>query len=108
MNKNFIKLNEEIIELKSELRKRSIAYLKSKETNVKAESIEGAINGVFNRVMGRRGGKNLITWSTGIGVTYFVKSIAGTAVPASAAIVLIKVSILCDSVMGALHQRTSL
>ena len=38
MDKNFIKLNEEIIECR--------AYLKSKETNIKVESVEGAINDV--------------------------------------------------------------
>ena len=38
MDKNFIKLNEEIIECR--------AYLKSKETNIKVESVEGAINAV--------------------------------------------------------------
>ena len=40
MNSNFIKLHKEIIQLKSELHKRSVEYLISKEYNVEAKAID--------------------------------------------------------------------
>ena len=52
MSKNFIRLNNEIIQLKSELRKRSESYAKAKNTNTRSGDVKIAINDVFQNVMG--------------------------------------------------------
>ena len=55
INKKFIMMNNEIIQLKTELRKRSKDYIenKRKETDdMQAESIEAAIDHVFSDVIG--------------------------------------------------------
>jgi len=53
LNKNFINLNEEIIELKSELHKRSIQHLKNQNNNVEHKDIDKAVNDVLNNVIGK-------------------------------------------------------
>ena len=54
LNKNSIKLNEEIIQLKVELHKRSIEYLKTENHNVESK----AINDVLSNVIGKYYEKN--------------------------------------------------
>jgi hypothetical protein len=53
MNSNFIKLHKEIIQLKSELHKRSVEYLISKEYNVEAKAIDKAVDDVLSNVIKR-------------------------------------------------------
>ena len=60
MNKNFIKLHKEIIQLKSELHQRSLKYLISKEHNVEAKDIDKAVDDVLNNVIGRKVSKRNI------------------------------------------------
>ena len=53
MNSNFIKLHKEIIQLKSELHKRSLEYLVSKEHNVEAKTVNKSVNDVLSNVMNK-------------------------------------------------------
>jgi hypothetical protein len=48
LNKNFIKLNEEIIQLKVELHKRSIEYLKTENHHVESKAVDKAVNHVLS------------------------------------------------------------
>lgn len=61
ISKNFIRLNQEIIQLKSELRKRSIAHLKGKgkTSDIELDNVEEAINGVLNSVVGKVSKRNI-------------------------------------------------
>ena len=59
MNKNFIKLHKEIIQLKSELHQRSLKYLISKEHNVGAKDIDNAVDDVLNNVIGKVSKRNI-------------------------------------------------
>ena len=52
LSKNFIKLNEEIIELKSELHKRSVERLKKQSNNIETKDTDKAVNDVLNSVTG--------------------------------------------------------
>ena len=51
MNDSFIKLHKEIIQLKSELQKRSLEYLKSKNQNIEDKEVDNAVNEVLNKVI---------------------------------------------------------
>jgi len=53
LNNNFIKLNEEIIQLKSELHKRSIEYLKTKNYGVESKDVDKAVSNVLSNVIGK-------------------------------------------------------
>ena len=53
INKNFIKLNNEIIQLKAELRKRNKDYIKNKHASTQTESVETAIDHVFSNVISK-------------------------------------------------------
>ena len=53
LSNNFIKLNEEIIQLKSELHKRSIEYLKTENHNVGSKDVGKAVNDVLSSVIGK-------------------------------------------------------
>lgn len=53
MNQNFIKLNDEIIQLKLELHKRSINYAKNKNRNVPTEEVETSVINVLSKVSKR-------------------------------------------------------
>lgn len=46
INNNFIKLNNEIIQLKSELRDRSLSYIKSEDHNIEPEVVYEGVNEV--------------------------------------------------------------
>ena len=52
VNKNFTKLNEEIIQLRRELKIRSEDYMKKKYDNVEPEGVEIAVNNVLKSVIG--------------------------------------------------------
>ena len=53
VNQNFVKLNEEIIQLKRELKIRSENYMKKKHDNVEPEGVEIAVNDVLKNVLGK-------------------------------------------------------
>ena len=53
MNSSFIKLHKKIIQLKSELHKRSLADLNSKEQNVEVKDVDKAVDDVLSNVMKR-------------------------------------------------------
>jgi len=53
INKNFINLNNEIIQLKAELRKRNKDYIKNKPASTQTESVETAIDHVFSNVISK-------------------------------------------------------
>lgn len=53
LNNNFIKLNEEIIQLKSELHKRSIEYLKTKNYGVESKDVDKAVSNVLSNAIGK-------------------------------------------------------
>jgi len=53
VNQNFIKLNDEIIQLKLELHKRSINYAKNKNRNVPTEEVETSVINVLSKVSKR-------------------------------------------------------
>ena len=59
LNKNFIKLHKEIIQLKSELHQRSRKYLISKEYNVEAKDIDKAVDDVLSNVIGKVSKRNI-------------------------------------------------
>ena len=59
LNKNFIKLHEEIIQLKSELHQRSRKYLISKEYDVEAKDIDKAVDNVLSNVIGKVSKRNI-------------------------------------------------
>lgn len=62
INKSFIKLNNEIIQLKRELRKRSNDYLEKKKDKtdpVQNEDVETAIDNVFSSVMSKVSKRNI-------------------------------------------------
>jgi len=62
INKKFIMMNTEIIQLKSELLKRSNDYLekrKNETSHVPVESIEASIDHLFNNVMGKVSKRNI-------------------------------------------------
>jgi hypothetical protein len=54
LNKNLIKLNEKIIELKSELHKRSMERLKNQSNNVESKEIDKAVNDFLKNVIGKK------------------------------------------------------
>ena len=53
LNKNFIKLNEEIIELKSKLHKRSVERLKKQSRSIESKDIDKAVNDVLSNVISK-------------------------------------------------------
>ena len=62
INKKFVMMNTEIIQLKSELLKRSNDYLekrKNETSHVPVESIEASIDHLFNNVMGKVSKRNI-------------------------------------------------
>lgn len=59
VNKSFIKLNNEIIQLKIELKKRSEDYLKSKRADIETETIEIAVEDVLKNVMNKVSKRNI-------------------------------------------------
>ena len=62
INKKFIMMNNEIIQLKSELLKRSNDYLekrKNETSHIPVESIEASIDHLFNNVMGKVSKRNI-------------------------------------------------
>jgi len=59
LNKNFIKLHKEIIQLKSELHQRSRKYLISKEYNVESKDIDKAVDDVLSNVIGKVSKRNI-------------------------------------------------
>ena len=59
LNKNFIKLHKEIIQLKSELHQRSHKYLVSKDYNVEAKAIDKAVDDVLSNVIGKVSKRNI-------------------------------------------------
>jgi hypothetical protein len=59
LNKNFIKLHKEIIQLKSELHQRSRKYLISKEYNVESKDIDKAVDDVLSSVIGKVSKRNI-------------------------------------------------
>ena len=59
VNQNFIKLNEEIIQLKRELKIRSENYMMKKHDNVEPEGVETAVNDVFKNVIGKLSKRNM-------------------------------------------------
>ena len=52
MNDSFIKLHKEIIQLKSELHKRSLEHLKSKNQNIEDKEVNKVLNKVIKKVAG--------------------------------------------------------
>jgi hypothetical protein len=59
VNQSFIKLNEEIIQLKMELKIRSEDYMKKKYANNEPEGIEIAVTDVLKSVMGKISKRNM-------------------------------------------------
>jgi len=59
MNKSFIKLHEEIIQLKSELHKRSYEYLASKEHYVEPKTVDKSVNDVLINVINKVSKRNI-------------------------------------------------
>jgi hypothetical protein len=59
LNKNFIKLHEEIIQLKSELHQRSRKHLISKDYNVEPKDIDKAVDDVLSNVIGKVSKRNI-------------------------------------------------
>jgi len=59
MNQSFIKLHEEIIQLKSELHKRSYEYLASKEHYVEPKAVDKSVNDVLINVMNKVSKRNI-------------------------------------------------
>ena len=59
MNKSFIKLHEEIIQLKSELHRRSYGYLKSKENYVEPKDVDKDVNDVLINVINKVSKRNI-------------------------------------------------
>ena len=64
MNTSFvnIKLNNQITQLKSELNKRSIKYLKSKNHDVEPEQVEITIDGIFKNIISQMSKRNIGTF----------------------------------------------
>ncbi len=59
MNTSFIILHEEIIQLKSELHKRSYEYLASKEYYAESKAIDKSVNGVLFNVFNKVSKRNI-------------------------------------------------
>jgi hypothetical protein len=59
VNQSFIKLNEEIIQLKRELKIRREDYMKKKYANIEPEGVEIAVNDVLKGVMGKISKRNM-------------------------------------------------
>jgi len=63
INKNFIKMNNEIIQLKLELKKRNTDYMERKENKpnfLRIENVKNAIDNVFSNVIGKVSKQNII------------------------------------------------
>jgi hypothetical protein len=59
INKNLIRLNNEIIQLKAELRERSKNYLVNKTDSKRIESVETTIDEIFSNVIGKVSKRNI-------------------------------------------------
>ena len=59
LNTSFIKLNNKIIQFKSELNKRSLNYMKTKDLRVAPEQVENAVNNVFKDVITKVSRRNI-------------------------------------------------
>jgi hypothetical protein len=71
MNASFIKLHEEIIQLKSELHKRSYEYLASREHYVEPKAVDKSVNDVLINVMNKVSKLNNVGYSLSIGTTVY-------------------------------------
>jgi hypothetical protein len=59
MNDSFIKLHREIIQLKSELHKRSVKRLKSEKHNIESEILDKSVNDVLSSVINKVSKRNI-------------------------------------------------
>jgi len=75
VNQSFIKLNEEIIQLKRELKLRSEDYMKKKYANIEPEGVEIAVNDVLKSVMGKINSKVITNIQFFIKISHMLKKI---------------------------------
>ena len=59
MNNSFIKLHKEIIQLKSELHKRSSEYLESEKHDIESRTVDRAVNDVLSNVISKVSKRNI-------------------------------------------------